>query len=77
MKTILEKLVCREDLSADEMERVVDDIATGKADSVQVGAFLALLRAKGETPIEIQALVRVMLRHCHSVTLPVSSSHIS
>ncbi|OQR97669.1 anthranilate phosphoribosyltransferase [Achlya hypogyna] len=70
MKSVLEKLATGQNLSADEMDRAVDTIAAGKAEPTQIAVFLALLRAKGETPLETQALVKVMMRHCHRVDLP-------
>jgi len=71
MKQLLEKLALGEDLLDVEAERGMECIASGNADATQVAVFLALLRAKGETPIEIKALVEVMLRHCISVQIPV------
>ncbi|KDO25949.1 anthranilate phosphoribosyltransferase [Saprolegnia parasitica CBS 223.65] len=76
MKTVLEKLAMGQHLSADEMDRAMDSIATGKADATQIAVFLALLRAKGETPLETQALVKVMLRHCHRVDLPATTKSL-
>lgn len=43
----------------------------GHADPVQVGAFLTLLSAKGETGTEVAALVKVMLQHCVPVNIEV------
>ncbi|OQS02682.1 anthranilate phosphoribosyltransferase [Thraustotheca clavata] len=73
MKSILEKLALGQDLTCEEMEKAMDTIATGKADSTQIAVFLALLRAKGETPAETHALVTVMLRYCHRVELPANT----
>ncbi|CAK4739545.1 unnamed protein product [Aphanomyces euteiches] len=70
MKQHLDKLAERQDLSYAEMENIIETIASGTVDPIQTGVFLALLRSKGETPVEIQALVSVMLRHARLVSLP-------
>ncbi|KAF0700668.1 Aste57867_8846 [Aphanomyces stellatus] len=70
MKNLLEKLAERKDLTAPEMESMIESIATGTAEPIQTGVFLSLLRSKGETPVEIDALVNVMLRHARIVSLP-------
>ena len=67
MKALLEKLIARQDLTSEEASDAMDIIARGKADPIQVGAFLTLLQAKSATAVEITALVRVMLSHCNSV----------
>ncbi|ETV82469.1 anthranilate phosphoribosyltransferase [Aphanomyces astaci] len=69
MKVVLEKLAQRQDLTAEEMDIVIDTIALGAMDPIQIGVFLSLLRSKGETPLEVQTLVTVMLRHARLVTL--------
>ncbi|RLN79793.1 hypothetical protein DYB28_013685 [Aphanomyces astaci] len=51
------------------MDSVIDTIALGAMDPIQIGVFLSLLRSKGETPLEVQTLVTVMLRHARLVTL--------
>ncbi|RLO00718.1 hypothetical protein DYB28_012953 [Aphanomyces astaci] len=51
------------------MDSVIDTIALGAVDPIQIGVFLSLLRSKGETPLEVQTLVTVMLRHARLVTL--------
>ncbi|ETW04298.1 anthranilate phosphoribosyltransferase, variant 1 [Aphanomyces invadans] len=69
MKVLLEKLAQRQDLTAEEMVVIMDTIALGAADPIQIGVFLSLLRSKGETPVEVQSLVSVMLRHARLVPL--------
>ncbi|HEX7091456.1 MAG TPA: anthranilate phosphoribosyltransferase [Longimicrobiales bacterium] len=60
------KIASRQDLTADEAEAAFDGIMEGRAPAFQVAAFLASLRAKGETPQEVaggvRALRRAMLR---------------
>ena len=44
-------------------------ILTGEATSAQIAAFVTALRAKGETPAEVDALVSVMLDHARLLDL--------
>ncbi|MFY9397562.1 MAG: anthranilate phosphoribosyltransferase [Desulfomonilia bacterium] len=60
MKGFIEKLISHEDLSEREMETAFDAIMSGRADDIQIGAFLVALRAKGETPPEIASATRIM-----------------
>lgn len=60
MKAALARLVEGRDLAAVEMEAAVGDIMDGRATASQVGAFLAALRAKGETVEELVATVRAL-----------------
>lgn len=60
----------REHLSADEAESVMMQIMAGQATPAQIGAFLAALRAKGETVEEIVGFARAMRHH----VTPVRSS---
>lgn len=56
----LEKLLTRTDLTAEEMAAAMEAIMEGQVPEVQVAAFLAALRVKGETVEEISAAARVM-----------------
>ena len=60
MKAVLARLVDGHDLADAEMTAAVATIMDGGATDAQVGAFLAALRAKGETVEEIVAAVRVL-----------------
>jgi anthranilate phosphoribosyltransferase len=51
------------DLAAFQMEAVMEEIMTGKADTGQIVSFLTALNKKGETVEEITAAVSVMRRH--------------
>lgn len=62
MKDVIEKLIAGGHLSEAEMEESFDLIMSGGANDVQIGVFLAALRAKGETPCEIETAARVMRR---------------
>jgi anthranilate phosphoribosyltransferase len=60
MKDFIEKLLSRQDLSDQEMETAFDAIMSGRANDIQIGAFLVALRAKGEKPSEIASAARIM-----------------
>lgn len=60
MKTILKKLIDRQDLTETETFDVVTDILSGKLTEAQMGAFLATLQAKGVTVDEICGGARAM-----------------
>jgi len=53
MKDALEKLVAGQNLTQAETANIFDQIMAGEATPAQVGAILAALSAKGETPEEI------------------------
>jgi anthranilate synthase/phosphoribosyltransferase len=53
----------REHLSPEEAEAVMMQIMSGEATPAQIGAFLAAMRAKGETVDEIVGFARAMRRH--------------
>ncbi len=58
---VLARLTRREPLSATEAEEALKIVLSGDATPVQVGAFLALLHAKGETAEEVTGLARAMI----------------
>ncbi|MGA9852553.1 MAG: anthranilate phosphoribosyltransferase [Gammaproteobacteria bacterium] len=60
IKDAISRIVDREDLSRADMESVMRQIMTGGATPIQIGGFLAGLRAKGETVEEIAAAATVM-----------------
>jgi len=64
---VLERVLAQEHLTADEAEAVMHRIMSGEATPAQIGAFLAALRAKGETVPEITGFVRAMRRHATRV----------
>lgn len=73
-KQAISRVVDRLDLSADEMESVMREIMTGEATPIQIGGFLAGLRAKGETVIEITAAGRVMREL--AIKVDVDAAHL-
>ena len=60
IKDAISNIVSRTDLKDAEMQAVMRQIMTGRATPIQIGGFLAGLRAKGETVAEISAAARVM-----------------
>ena len=60
IKEAISRIVDREDLRDADMQAVMRQIMTGGATPIQIGGFLAGLRAKGETVEEIAAAARVM-----------------
>jgi anthranilate phosphoribosyltransferase len=58
---VLARLSRREPLTAAEAEETLKTVVTGEATPAQVGAFLTLLHAKGETAEEVTGLARAMV----------------
>ncbi len=58
---ILARLSRRESLTAQEAEDALEVVLAGDATPAQVGAFLTLLHAKGETAEEVTGLARAMV----------------
>ena len=58
---VLARLSRRESLTAAEAEETLAVVLAGEATPAQVGAFLALLHAKGETAEEVTGLARAMV----------------
>lgn len=62
MKETLDLILSGEDLTADEADDLMTELTSGANDPVVVGALLAGLRAKGESPEEVRGLARGMRR---------------
>src|SRR4051812_12039340 len=60
-------LLRREDLTPDLVGAAMATILDGNATDAQIAAFAVALRAKGETPEELAALVRTMLAYADRV----------
>ncbi|MCP4698402.1 MAG: anthranilate phosphoribosyltransferase [Gammaproteobacteria bacterium] len=60
IKTALQAVVEKRDLTQQEMSEVMRGIMTGGATPAQIGGFLIALRMKGETVAEITGAARVM-----------------
>jgi anthranilate phosphoribosyltransferase len=57
---VLARLTAREDLTASEAEATLSLVLSGEATPAQIGAFLTLLHAKGESIDEVTGLARAM-----------------
>ncbi|MBO6016143.1 MAG: anthranilate phosphoribosyltransferase, partial [Lachnospiraceae bacterium] len=64
IKEAIGTLVKRQDLTAEVMEQVMDEIMGGEATDAQKAAFLTALSMKGETIEEVTAAARVLRKHC-------------
>ncbi|MFP3895355.1 MAG: bifunctional anthranilate synthase component II/anthranilate phosphoribosyltransferase [Anaerolineales bacterium] len=67
LSTALERTLSYEHLSPTEAEAVMTRIMDGEATPAQIGAYLAALRAKGETVDEITGFARAMRQHATAV----------
>jgi anthranilate phosphoribosyltransferase len=66
---VLARLIRRDDLPADLARDAMAEILAGEATDAQIAAFAVALRAKGETPEELAALVQAMLAVADRVEL--------
>jgi len=64
---LLAKLMRREELAPEEAGGALATILEGRATAAQIAGFAVALRAKGETPAEMAALVRTMLAYAERV----------
>jgi anthranilate phosphoribosyltransferase len=64
---VLGRLLRREELPPDCVERALATILEGEATDAQIAGFVIALRAKGETTRELATLVRTMLRFAERV----------
>ena len=68
---LIARVAARHDLTVDEAEIAFATIMEGRATPVQIAAFLAALRTKGETPAEVAGGVRAM----RAAMVPVPVAH--
>jgi anthranilate phosphoribosyltransferase len=71
---VITRLIRREDLDPETAERAMRVVLEGAATDAQIAALGVLLRAKGETPGELAALVRAMLAFSDPVPVPLDGS---
>src|SRR5580692_5237501 len=67
---VLSRLTRQEPLSEEEAESILGSVLAGEATPAQIGAFLTLLHAKGETVAEVTGLARAMLNAALILDLP-------
>ncbi|MDN4481560.1 anthranilate phosphoribosyltransferase [Demequina muriae] len=76
LQDLLSRLVEHEDLTAEETADVMNSVLTDTASPVAMGAFLAALRVKRETPTEVAGLAKAMLDHAIRFEVPGRSVDI-
>jgi anthranilate phosphoribosyltransferase len=67
---VLGRLIRREELPVPLAEDALAMILRGEATDAQIAGFAVALRAKGESPAELAALVRTMVRFAEPVPVP-------
>ena len=67
MPNAIKRALSCEHLSATEAEGVMTRIMSGEATPAQIGAYLAALRAKGETVAEITGFAQAMRQHATAI----------
>src|ERR1044071_8926860 len=70
IKSALNKIASRQDLTGEEMRGVMRTIMAGEATPSQIGAFLMGMRVKGETVGEIAAAVSILREQMVPVQAP-------
>jgi anthranilate phosphoribosyltransferase len=73
---LLNQLVDRVDLSQDDTSWAMDQVMSGAATPAQIAAFAVALRAKGETPEEVDGIATMMLKHARRFTVDVNAADI-
>lgn len=71
MKGYLEKLLSGQDLTEGEIETAFEQIMSGRADDMEIAAFLVALRAKAESPAEIAGAAKVMRSKVNRVNVEI------
>lgn len=66
---LLNQLVDKVDLSAEDTGWAMNQVMTGTATSAQIAAFVVALRSKGETPEEVDGFATMMLEHARRFTV--------
>jgi len=69
-RPLLEKVMRREDLTADEAAAVMREVMEGRASSAALAALLAALVMKGERPAEIVGFAQTMRAHAVPLRVP-------
>ncbi|MFB9836372.1 anthranilate phosphoribosyltransferase [Actinoallomurus acaciae] len=67
---LIDALLNRQSLSAEETTWAMQEIMSGQASDVQIAGFAVALRAKGETVAEVTGLATGMLAHATPITVP-------
>ncbi len=76
IKSALDKLSNKENLSKDEMLSAMQAIMSGKASEIEISAFLMGLRVKGESVDEISSAVSIMREKMLTINAPSNAMDI-
>ena len=71
---LLEKVMRREDLTADEAAAVMREVMEGRASAAALSALLAVLVMKGERPAEIVGFAQTMRAHAVPLQVPAGET---
>ena len=74
--TVLSQLLSGTDLVDSDAAWAMGQILSGDATAAQIAGFVVALKAKGETPQEVNALVSVMLAHARLLDLGVDAPNV-
>ena len=69
IKDAIKKVISKENLTADEMYDVMNEIISGKTTSAQKGGFLVGLKEKGETSEELLGAARALRNHSLKINI--------
>jgi anthranilate phosphoribosyltransferase len=69
IQAIFEKLSAQQNLTPQEMQAIMQACMNGELSDVQIGAFLALMRSKGETVEELTVAASAMMQRAHFIDL--------
>jgi len=69
IKDLIQKLIQKKDLTAIEMQQMMEEILNGVTDTADIIAFLTALNDKGETVEELTAAVKVMLKYVDPIII--------
>jgi anthranilate phosphoribosyltransferase len=64
-----ERLAKGENLSALDIETILGACLSGQLTDIQIAAFLAMMRQKGETVEELKAAAKTMQKHAHHLSI--------
>lgn len=67
---VLHRVTARQDLSAEEARAALAEVLAGEAEPVQLAAFIAALRTKGESVDEVVGMVDAMLAAAEPLDIP-------
>jgi anthranilate phosphoribosyltransferase len=74
IESIIQNLVERKDLTSEDAELAMEAIMSGQTSDAQNAGFLIALRMKGETPLEIASMAKVMRKHASTIKPKVNGT---